>query len=110
MRRVSSASAPHVHGGACRTVATCPTDLTDWGDEAVPTFWDGFDVLSHSLLFPQRLPQRKDVVGQVSFLDEAVRPHQLHQFAFLKQPATVFDEDPQDLEGLGHQGHGRPLA
>lgn len=43
------------------------------------------------------------------FFDEAVRPDLLHQFFFVENMATVFDQKQQQVEGLWRQRH-RPLS
>jgi hypothetical protein len=55
--------------------------------------------------FPQDLAEGGDVLGQVGFGDEGVRPDPPDQLLLLHHLAAVFEQGEQDGERLGGDGH-----
>jgi hypothetical protein len=54
----------------------------------------------------QGFSQRRDRLGQVVFLDHAVRPHRPQQLVLGKHPVAVLDQVQQHLERLRRQRDG----
>jgi hypothetical protein len=50
-----------------------------------------------------RLPEVRDVQGQVAFFDEGVRPEALHQLRLVDDNLARLDESHERLEDLGRQ-------
>jgi hypothetical protein len=59
-------------------------------------------------LFPQRLPQRRDLEREIRLFDKCVRPQSRHQFLFRQSLASTPYQQQQQLVGLRRERH--PLA
>jgi hypothetical protein len=69
-------------------------------NEPVTASRHSLDKLHASRTFTERFPQQRDVLSQISFLDEGVRPNSFHQIVFCDDLPTVFDESHEDVEDL----------
>ena len=70
--------------------------------ETVTSPRDRFDVL---VIVSQCLPQHKDIVGQVAFLNERVWPEQLDKLILFHQVAVFSYQHYQHVEYFGRQGY-----
>ena len=74
--------------------------------ESVAALGNRFNVLVAGLAvaIAEGAAQRKNVLRQVGFFDEALRPEPLHQVFLRHQPAVVLHQHEQGFEGFGGQG------
>ncbi len=54
---------------------------------------------------PQRFAQNVNVLGQIGFLDEALRPNAIEQRVFGKHLIRMFDEGEQRFDDLRTERH-----
>ena len=71
--------------------------------------WESSDVLI-AVVVAKSLAQGENLLGQVGFFDEALRPEPLHQIFFPYQPAMVLHQNAQGFDGFGSQGEDLPVA
>jgi hypothetical protein len=72
--------------------------------------WNGDDVPRILCVVAQRLTEKEDLLGQVSFLDRDIRPDGVKQFVFRDDAVPVRDEEDQGVERFRHQRHRRAVA
>ena len=88
-------SPPHRHSPLrCRACEppVIPRGETDRRLEAIAPLRNRFDVRRVVGRVAERLAEREDVVGEVRFLHEGVRPHLLEELFLGNQPAWLFDQ------------------
>ena len=56
----------------------------------------------------ERLPNRKDVIGEVRLLDRRVGPDRLHQLLFREQAPGIRRQHHEQIERLRREGTGWP--
>jgi hypothetical protein len=57
----------------------------------------------------ERPPQHEDALRQIRLFDDRIRPHAHHEVIFFNRPATVFEKDFEDIEGLGRHHDRLPI-
>ncbi len=85
--------------------ARAPANRCDRRLETIPPLRNRFDERGVLSRVAQRLAEREDVVRQVRFLHEGVRPHLLEELFFRNQPALLFDQCHEQVDGLRCQWH-----
>ena len=83
-------------------------DRTDRNSESIAAARQGDDVTLSFKSVAQRLTQLEDVLAQVGFLDEGVRPDLLKEFLFRDNFAAAAHQHQQRLKGL--RSHRNELA
>ena len=78
--------------------------------EPVAFLGDGFDVAAVLGRIAQCFPERKDVVGQVRFFDEGIRPDLLEELFLRDQPSRLLEQGHKDIERLRSERHGFSVA
>ena len=64
-----------------------------FGDKSIADSWHGKDVALSVLAIAKSLAQKEDVLAQVAFFHEAVRPDGLHEFRLLDDTIAVFNQE-----------------
>ena len=59
---------------------------------------------------PESFPEQGNILGQIAFLDEGVRPHPLHQVVFFDYVTAMLNQREENVENFGGQGDGFPVA
>lgn len=81
-----------------------------WCDKSIPARRHRLDEPAVLPSVPQRLSQSRDVVGDVRFFNDCVRPERTHQGGLLDQPAVAHHEIDEEVECLGGQSDRLPVA
>src|SRR5262249_44951500 len=68
------------------------------GHKPIPLPGYGLDESVAVAVVSQGLPQDKDVLAEISFLDKALRPERCHQFIFFENSATALNQERQGIE------------
>src|SRR5262245_30316924 len=84
---------------AGRVVPTLIFNLSDNADKPIAPLGRRLNKLMPVLA--KRLPQDRDVVGEVGFLNDRVGPYQLHQLIFFQQTPVTLDQHKQEIEDFG---------
>jgi hypothetical protein len=79
-------------------------------NETIATRGDGFDVSWAVLPVLQRFPQYRDMLGEIRFFDEGIRPDLSQQFIFFEQVSTILNQDNQGVERLRRQAYWDLIA
>ena len=80
-------------------------DLSHVGDKAVSPSRNGFDIgLPGGRFTESLLAQGRDVVGEVAFFHDSVRPNAMDQLVFVEEASVRFDEYTKSVEDLTAQG------
>ncbi len=61
-------------------------------------------------VFAEDVAQGRDVLAEVIFLDDRVRPNRLHQPLFIQHGIVVLDHVEERIEDSRCEGNRRPIA
>ena len=64
----------------------------DLGNEAIPVLRHRFDALLAGRAFAERMPEMRNVVSEIAFLDDGVGPQDVHQLVLPHEPSVLLDE------------------
>ena len=81
------------------------SSLHDRSDKAIAAFRHGLDEL-RATAFAKDTPQQRDVLSQVVFFHERIRPHDSDELVFRDHMPVPFDEHQKRLDGLGGERDG----
>src|SRR3984885_2556078 len=84
-------------GGGRDRLSFYPVDLSD---KAITPARDGHDVPRIAGRFTERPPDHGNLLCQVRFFHEAVRPQELHQLLFRNHPSAVPHKKQQSVIGF----------
>jgi hypothetical protein len=87
-----------------------PFASRDRCDKAKTLPRDCLNKLSAVLSLAKGLPQRPNVLGEIRFLDETVRPQSLHQLFLFDQVTGSLYEENQGVESFWSYGNGLAIA
>jgi hypothetical protein len=85
------------------------TQLHHRGDEPIASFRHGRDVPLGIRTLTERFADRENVVGEIRFFDDGVRPDGLNQLFLCKQTAGVRRQINEQIERLRGERHGLPV-
>jgi hypothetical protein len=76
--------------------------LDDRSYKAIAALRHRFDDL-RATAFAKDTPQHRDVLSQVVFFHERIRPHELDELVFRDHTAVPFDQHQKSLNGFGSE-------
>ncbi len=78
--------------------------------KGIPEPMDRSHELGCAGILTKSMTDLADQVGEIRFYDERVFPHTIQQHRFGQCPRPVFDQDLEQLKGLGRQGESVTAA
>lgn len=95
---------------SCRLLLQIAADMRDGRRKTKALARDGLNEVSTIVRVAKGLPQRPDVLGEIRFFNETVRPQRLHQVFLFNQVTGALDEKHQRVESFGRQGDQLPIT
>ena len=78
-------------------------DLGDRRNEAIAACRDRLYEFGLTPAIFKNLSQGGDVPGKSAFFDEAIAPHQLHQFVFFDNAPGIRDQHQESIDSFGSE-------
>ena len=72
--------------------------------------WECFNVRPAILAFAQATPEEKDIFGQATFLNEAIRPDAGKKRFLIEQPASIFHHEEEQLKTFRREPDGSAVT